>query len=92
MIYVIASLELHAGKRDAYLKEFRKVQPSVRKEKGCIAYEVTVDKRTDIAIQVPYRANAVTIMEQWESLEALHAHLSTTPLVAGRKLQVLEPA
>ena len=102
MIYVIASLEIQAGKRDAYLAEFAKVAPKVHEEDGCIAYDATVDVRTDIDIQKPYRPNTVTIMEQWESLEALGAHLSTPhmeeffgatgDLVVGRELQVLEPA
>ncbi len=101
MIYVIASLEIQAGKRDAYLAEFAKVAPKVHEEDGCIAYDATVDVRTDIDIQKPYRPNTVTIMEQWESLEALGAHLrrrtwrSTSArraMVVGRELQVLEPA
>ncbi len=102
MIYVIASLEIQAGKRDAYLAEFAKVAPKVHEEPGCIAYAATVDLRTDIDIQKPYRPNTVTIMEQWESMEALGAHLQTPhmkayfeitgPMVVGRELQVLEPA
>ena len=101
MIYVIASLELKPGKRDAYLKEFHGVQDAVRKEKGCIAYGASVDARTDLGPQVPYRENTVTIMEQWENVAALKAHMgqphmakyfaATRPMVAGTTLQVLDP-
>jgi quinol monooxygenase YgiN len=102
MIYVIASLEAQAGKRDALLKAFATVGPKVRAEEGCIAYEATVDAHTDIKTQKPVRPNTVTIMEQWDSLEALHAHMQTphmkehfaktAGMVVGRELQILEPA
>ena len=54
-----------------------------------------------IAAQGPPRENVVTVVEKWESLEALRAHLAAPhmaeyrarvkDLVAGVKLQVLQP-
>lgn len=101
MIHVIASVELKPGQREAYLKEFRTVEPAVRKEKGCIAYGATMDARTDLGRQMPYRENTVTIVEQWESVAALKAHMgqphmakyfeASRPMVANTTLQILQP-
>ncbi len=101
MIYVIATIEVKPGKRDAFLAEFHRNLPNVRAEKGCIAYGPTVDVKADIPRQIPPRENVVTVVEQWESLQALRAHLAAPhmaeyrervkDLVAGSSLQILEP-
>jgi len=102
MIHVIATIELVPGKRDSFLAEFRKVIPLVRAEHGCLEYGATVDVATDIAAQVPPRPDVATIVEKWQSLAALQAHLTAPHMVAYRpkvkdfvvaaKLQILEPA
>jgi quinol monooxygenase YgiN len=101
MIHVIATVEVRPGKRDALLEEFRKNVPNVRAERGCMEYGATLDVKTDIKAQIPYREDAVTIVERWESLEALRAHLAaphmasyrerTRDLVAKVTLQILQP-
>jgi quinol monooxygenase YgiN len=75
--------------------------PKVRAEDGCLAYEPTVDVEPGLPIPVAVRENVVTIIEAWENLEALHAHLKTPHMAAYReavkdfvrnlKLQVLQP-
>ena len=40
---MIATIELHEGKREAFLAEFRKLVPLVRAEKGCLEYGPTID-------------------------------------------------
>lgn len=102
MIYVIATIELQPGTREAFLAEFRRVVPKVKAEKGCIEYGPAVDVKTDISSQLPPRENAVTIVEKWASLTHLKAHLaephmaeyrkSVRPYVAKVSLQVLQPA
>lgn len=102
MIHVIATVELADGQRDAFLAEFHKLVPLVRAEKGCIDYGPTLDLTTGIPAQVPLRDNVVTIIERWDSLEALRAHLQAPhmtdyrgrvkDMVRGVKLQVLQPA
>jgi quinol monooxygenase YgiN len=102
MIHVIATIELWGGKREAFLAEFRRVVPLVRAEPGCLDYGSAVDIPTDIEVQVPPRENVVTVVERWESLDALRAHLAAPhmqeyrgrvkDLVAGIQLQVLQPA
>lgn len=102
MIYVIATVEVKLGKRDAFLAEFHKLVPKVHAEKGCIEYGPTVDAVTKIQAQIPLRENTVTIVEKWESVKALEVHLKAPhmgeyrekvkDLVAGVKLQILQPA
>ncbi len=101
MIYVIATIEVKPGKRDAFLAEFRKLVPKVHAEEGCLEYGPTLDAETDIKVQIPLRENVVTIVEKWESVEALKAHLKAPhmaeyrekvkDLVGGVYLQILKP-
>jgi quinol monooxygenase YgiN len=102
VIHVIATIQLAAGKREAFLAEFHKVMVPVRAEKGCLEYGPTVDVASGIAVQLPLRENVVTVVEKWESLDALRAHLQMPHMaeyrvrvkdfVVGVQLQVLEPA
>lgn len=102
MIYVIASIELNGGCKDDFLKIFKGNVPMVRAEKGCINYEPTVDVDSGIPIQGELRENMVTIVEAWEGLDALQAHLKAPHMLSYReqvkdlvkeiKIQVLEPA
>ena len=101
MIYVIATVEVKPGKREAFLAEFHRNVPNVRAEKGCLEYGPTADVKTDIKAQIPLRNDVVTIVEKWESLQALQAHLvaphmtayreRVKDIVSGVTLQVLEP-
>ena len=101
MIYVIATIKVKPGKREAFLAEFQKNMPNVRAEKGCIEYGPTLDLKTDIKAQIPLRENTVTIVEMWEGLPALQVHLQAPHMatyrervkdyVASVSLQVLEP-
>ena len=102
MVHVIATIEIEPGTRTEYLKVFNDNVPNVKAEDGCLAYGPTVDLKTDMSRQGPYRENVVTIVEQWESLDKLMAH-SQAPhmtilrervkdMVKGTTLQILEPA
>jgi quinol monooxygenase YgiN len=102
MIHVIATIELNAGCQESFLKILNENIPKVRAEDGCLAYEPTVDIEPGLPIPVAVRENVVTIIEAWENLEALHAHLKTPHMAAYREaakdfvrnltLQVLQPA
>lgn len=101
MIYVVVTIEVKPGKRESFLAEFHKNLPNVRAEKGCVEYGPAVDLKTEIKAQIPLRENVVTVVEKWESLQALHAHLAAPHMatyrervkdyVAGVTLQILEP-
>lgn len=101
MIHVIATVELFEGKRDAFLEEFRRIVPLVRAEVGCLEYGPTADAPTDIPVQIPCRADTVTILEKWTDLSALKVHLGAAHMIEYRQrvrdfvksvaLQILEP-
>ena len=102
MIYVIATVELNPGGREKYLAEMKRVMPMVHKENGCLEYGPNVDVPMGIPIQVPPRENVVTLIEKWESPEALKAHFSQPHFLEYRErvkdvmksvsIQILTPA
>jgi quinol monooxygenase YgiN len=102
MIFVIATIDLNPGTRDSFLKEFHQIVPLVHAEAGCLEYGPTTDASTDVPTQMPWRADTVTVVEKWESLEHLKAHSVAPHMVAYRPkvkdfvrsvtLQILEPA
>lgn len=102
MIHVIATIELAAGQRAAFLDEFRTLVPQVLAEAGCLAYGPTIDVASGLAAQGAPRENVVTVVEQWSDLAALRAHLvaphmeayrpRVKHLVRSTTLQILEPA
>jgi quinol monooxygenase YgiN len=102
MIHVIATAELKPGKREQFLAEFHRVVPLVRGEAGCLEYGPAVDLPTGLPAQLPIRDDVVVIVEKWESLEALQAHLTAPHMAEYRsrvkdlvdkvQLQVLTPA
>jgi len=102
MIHVIATINVKPGCKAEFLDIFKKNVPNVLAEDGCIRYQPTTDADSGIPVQVGPRDNAVTIVEAWESLEHLFAHLKaphmlaykekSKDLVDGVSLQVLEPA
>lgn len=101
MIDVIASIRVKEGRRAEFIEKFHANVPNVVAEDGCIHYYPTVDAETGLSAQQT-DPNRVTIVERWESVEALHAHLqephmasyreTVRDLVEGVTLQVLQAA
>ncbi|MFI4874036.1 MAG: putative quinol monooxygenase [Blastopirellula sp. JB062] len=102
MIHVIATIELEPGSRDQFVAAFHELVPLVHAEQGCVEYGPTIDVATGLEPQMPLRSDVVTVVEKWESIEALKAHLvaphmeayreKVADIVRGMQLQVLEPA
>ncbi|MDP1796306.1 MAG: putative quinol monooxygenase [Planctomycetaceae bacterium] len=102
MIFVLARIEVAPGKQAAFLEEFHRLMPSVHAEAGCIEYGPAVDVETGMAKQSKLGDDVVMIVEKWESLAHLEAHLVAphmTPyrervkdIVKSTQLTVLEPA
>jgi quinol monooxygenase YgiN len=84
MINVIASIRVRTGMLSDYLAILKATLPAVRKEKGCIGYVPAVDIDIKLPPQV-LEKNVVTILEQWESLEALQAHLGSPHMLDYRE-------
>lgn len=100
MIIVLARIQTAAGKREQFLEEFQSVVPLVRDEAGCLEYGPATDAVTDLPTQQTDE-DMVMVVEKWESLDALKAHLVADHMIAYRErvqglvvktdLQVLEP-
>ncbi len=84
MVNVIASVKVKPGTRARFLEIFKVNMATVRKEKGCIEYFPAVDMAFDFPFQPPDE-NGVTIIEKWESLDALRDHLSAPHMAAYRE-------
>lgn len=102
MIVVLATIEVREGRREAFVAEFHKVVPLVRAEAGCLEYFPATDCAAELPVPVASRPNVVTIIEKWESIDALRVHLVAPHMtdyrvrvkdfVAGVTLQILQPA
>jgi quinol monooxygenase YgiN len=102
MVFVIAEINAVEGKLEELIREFHKLIPKVKAEKGCLEYKIARDIPTKIGLQSPIRKDAFTVIETWQDLDALMEHLAAPPLndflktaremLAGIKVQVLEPA
>lgn len=102
MIIVLATIELHPGKRPEFLAEFRKIVPLVRAEQGCLEYFPAIDTVSGLPVQGPAREDVVVVVEKWESVAALEAHLIAPHMMEYRPkvkafvnkvaLQILSPA
>lgn len=101
MIHVIATVEVVAGKRAEALAEFGRIVPLVRAEAGCVEYGAAVDVPAKLPVLAAPRPDAFVVVEKWETLDALRAHLAAPHMVEYRQkvaglvakvsLQVLEP-
>lgn len=101
MISVIASIKVKEGRKNEFIKALKANVPNVVAEDGCIEYLPAVDIKADLPPQV-LDANMVTIIEKWETLDALRTHLQaphmkaykakTGDMVEGVSLKVLQEA
>lgn len=84
MIHVIASIQVKNGQVSEFLEIFKSNMPAVLKENGCIEYVPAVDVPTDLPPQEKYD-HVVTVIEKWNSLEDLTAHMSAPHMLAYRE-------
>jgi quinol monooxygenase YgiN len=84
MVNVIASIYVKEGKRSAFLAILKSNVANVLQEKGCVAYVPTIDLPTGLPPQ-ELNGKVVTIIEKWNRLEDLQAHLSTPHMIRYRK-------
>jgi len=84
MINVIASIHIKDGRLSEFIEIFKSNIPNVLQEKGCIEYVPTIDVPTDLPPQ-EMNNNVVTIIEKWDSLEDLQAHLSAPHMLAYKE-------
>ena len=84
MINVIASIHIKEGQLSEFIDIFKSNIPNVIKEKGCIKYVPTIDVPTGLPPQ-ELNSNVVTIIEKWDSLKDLKAHLSAPHMLEYRE-------
>lgn len=84
MINVVVLIQLKEGSREMFLHEFQKVVPLVRDEQGCVEYGPTIDVDTGIEMFGAVDPNRVTILERWETVDALQAHLVAPHMIEYR--------
>lgn len=100
MLHVIATIRCKSGQRDAVLAAMRANLPNVLAEDGCLRYEPCTDVATAIPVQ-QRSDDEITVVESWESLAHLQAHLQAlhmqryreqvVDLVEGASLRVVSP-
>ena len=99
MITVIASITVKRERKEEFITLFKANVPAVLKEDGCLEYYPTVDLETGLPPQI-IDESIVTIVEKWQSVEALRDHLSAPhmrryqkqvkDMVAGVTIKVLQ--
>ncbi|MFH5776707.1 antibiotic biosynthesis monooxygenase [Paracoccus sp. NGMCC 1.201697] len=86
MLIQLVQIEVHPGKRDAFVEAFRLNWEGARTEPGCIRFDLLCD---------PEDENSFSVYEMFEDEAALDAHRATDhyrrcvalidPLMAGRR-------
>ena len=84
MITVIASIRVKPGQIHQFIDIFKSNIPAVLTEEGCIEYYPTVDVSTGLPPQ-ELDDNVVTVIEKWESIDALKNHLVSPHMLAYRE-------
>jgi len=84
MINVIASIHIKEGQLSEFIEIFKSNVPNVIEEKGCIEYVPTIDVPTGLPPQ-ELNSNVVTIIEKWDNLEDLQAHISAPHMLAYKE-------
>jgi quinol monooxygenase YgiN len=87
MIHVLAIVTTKPGKREEALTNTRSNLPNVHAEPGCIEYalaaDVEIDPRYGAAaspgLNTALGPDTYVVVEKWESLEALNAHIAALP-------------
>jgi quinol monooxygenase YgiN len=85
MIHVIATIRVVPNRRTEFLAEFGRILADVRAEAGCIEYGPTLEVNTGIAGVPEARQDVVIVVEKWESVSALDAHLKSPHMFRYRE-------
>jgi quinol monooxygenase YgiN len=75
MVHILVTMMIKEGRMKEFIAVCEELRPMVLMEKGCLAYEYTREIASPLGIQEPIEANRITLIERWDSLEALKAHM-----------------
>ncbi len=84
MVHVIASIRVKDGCLAEYAALFKENVPYVLAEDGCIEYAPCVDADTGWEVQ-DLDGRRLTVVEKWESMDALSAHSRAPHMTAFRE-------
>lgn len=76
MIHVVAELTIAPGAREPFLDAFRRLEPLVRAENGCLEYGGVIEVQTALAAQSAPRPDVLLVIEKWTNEAALASHLA----------------
>ena len=85
MIQVVTTVDVRPGCLDKFLSLLNENVPGVKAEDGCLAYEPMMDIDSGLPTQVELRENTVTLVEAWENMDALRAHLQAPHMTSFRE-------
>jgi quinol monooxygenase YgiN len=102
MIHVVAAITTKPGQRAAVLRLLKENVPAVLAEAGCIEYGPVVDVPDGPAFQAQLGSGSFFVIEKWDSMAALSAHIAsphmaayankTRELLASRAVHILTGA
>ncbi|MBW9118209.1 antibiotic biosynthesis monooxygenase [Rhizobium cauense] len=85
VIHLVARLKAKPEQRSALFDALKAMVPDVRKEDGCLLYDLTVDRDDP---------NSAVMLESWRDGSALEAHAQAAPfksLAARFEVLLAEP-
>lgn len=85
MIHVVAKITVDPARREEFLAAFAELTPLVLAEQGCIEYGAAIDLPTSIPPQELAGEDAVMVIEKWESVPMLEAHLAAPHMATFRE-------
>jgi quinol monooxygenase YgiN len=90
MLHLLVTMMVKEGRMKEFLAVCEELRPWVLREKGCQAYDYMREVASPLGVQEPIEADRVTLIECWESLDALKAHMETAHMKeAGKKMKDL---
>lgn len=83
MLTIIAEIRTQSGEqhRQNVLDAFQKIIPTVLAEEGCHGYEPLIDHKSNASFQTQ-EPDTIVMLEKWESVAHLEAHLATPHMQA----------
>lgn len=84
MVNVIASIRVKEGLRADFIEILKSNIPAVLEEEGCVRYAPAVDIDAGLPTQ-SLDPSVVTVIEKWNNLEDLKAHLEAPHMLAFRE-------
>ena len=90
MLHILVTMMVKEGHMKEFLAVCEELRPLVLREKGCQAYDYARETASPLGIQEPIETNRITLIERWESMDALKAHMETPHMkAAGLKMKDL---